>query len=1074
MTGESWKASIARLSESLYRLALVLHDSRPDAEAATRAALRAVSPDTSPAVVEDALLRALLAHPPRRRWRRRALLPRALRQIDPRDRFILGAWLLRQIDGQRLAAITGESPAAIVQRLTPLIEQTLRGDESFVDDSRAHPTLPQWLAAQLGVAPLPEHPLLCARCREQQRRWAESIAIWRARLQEVVGRESLPAEIAATISDRPAPEVGFGQVWRRPVVLGTLGVVALLLLALLAPGSAGRASTASPRPARELVGDALGAWSSLPERGTLYRQVWARAGRGDGSAMVTDVWLSDAATGQHRITVQRDNQLVEWQILAGNRFYYGAEPEHSSCQWNTGWAGNRFLLERGALEFELNRADARAVTIARLEQGAFGLGYAVLRAAYNAADLRSFGVRVEGERALAVIGYTDQQSDPPRQLVLWIDPATNQLHRIQEVTHAGGQATTRDLWRLEKLQQYETGVPVALPRWQRGGARERLLDPACPSLRLEHVVSLRALLATPWQWYVPRALPSGVTQAVLTSPTPLDGSRLSGERGLSGDSRIMFAGPGRHLSISGANWQPNVTAADEIERGPWRVQIASPGRDDARRLVLRRASAGDQQYVPTIDIWARGFTEDELFQLIDSLTPVASDNWRELNRLFLDPRPLAPDVAAALERALIATEPQPEITIHTIARTSVRMLPARDARTDPYHVPSRLIRPETLIREQWLRRDTSDAVAVRDQQTLPDGMLYQLFVNDGATFYWYNGVEGRAWTGPADFVAGMWRPQQAAQHEIISLMIDDAPIRLEARGELLLLEQSLRRSVESLWNEWWGPVAPQRPDLEGLEPGSVIRRLWLDARTWQPVRADVIHRSSAGMETPLSMTIIEQQQLRAAKAADIFGPPTLPDDTLTLQVSADGREATLIDGTPFVISRVLAWTDDPGMVVLRTAPPETTLPPDQLPAVRWDNLAAVPVAHVTHYELWSATTNAPVSSITVTQGPRALLRHLLRYTLPTTTPSASGDHWTSSRKLSVMIGDAPRDVWLLEDANLSVVVFETDELLVHITGPREYLRGPLLERLPALTWIDPRRIVGRFPLGPRDRIVVTP
>lgn len=1071
MTGEPWKASIARLSESVYRLALALHDSRPGAEAATRAALRTVPLDTPTATAEDTLLRALLAQPSRRRWRR-AVLPRSLRRIDPRDRFILGAWLLRQIDGPRLAAITGESPIAIVQRLAPLIEQTLPNGESFPDDSRAHPTLPQWLAAQLGIAALPEHPLLCARCHAQQRRWTDAIAIWRARLQDALGRESLPATIAAALSDQVTQEVEFGQAWRRPVVLGTLGVVALLLLALLAPGSAGRGSMASQRPVRELVSDALGAWSSLPERGTLYRQVWARSARGDGSPMVTDVWLSDAATGQHRITVQRDNRLVEWQILVGNRLYYGAEPEHSSCQWNTGWAGNRFLLERGALAFELDRADARAVTIARLEQGAFGLGYAVLRAAHTAADLRSFGVRVEGERTLAVIGYTDRQSDPPRQLLLWIDPATDQLHRVQEVTRAGGQATTRDLWRLEKIQHYATGVPVALPRWPRGEARDRLLDPACPSLRLEHVVSLRALLATPWQWYVPRTLPSGVTQAVLTSPTPLDGSRFGSERGLSGDSRIMFVGPGRHLSISGANWQPNASASDEIERGAWRVQFLSPGRDDTRRLVLRRASAGDQQYVPTIEIWARGFDEEALFELIDSLAPVASDNWRELNRLFLDPHPLAADVAAALERALIATEPQPGITIHTIARTSVRMLPTRDSRADPYHVPSRLIRPETLIREQWLRQDASGAVAVRDQQTLPDGMLYQLFVNDGAAFYWYNGVEGRAWTGPADYVAGMWRPQQAAQHELISLMIDAAPIRLEARGELLLLEQSLTRPAESLWNDWWGPVAPQRPDLAGLEAGSLIRRLWLDARTAQPVRADVIHRSSAGIETPLATTIIEQQ--RAIEAVDIFGPPMLPDDTLTLQVSADGREAALIDGTPLVISRVLAWTDDPGMVVLRTVPPDPTLSSEMLPAVRWDNLAAVPVAHVTHYELWSATTNAPVSSITVTQGPRALLRHLLRYRLPTTTPSASGDHWTSSRKLSLMISDAPRDVWLLEDAHLSVVVFETDELLVHITGPRDYLRGPLLERLSALTWVDPRRIVGRFPIGPRDRIVVMP
>lgn len=95
--------------------------------------------------------------------------------------------------------------------------------------------------------------------------------------------------------------------------------------------------------------------------------------------------------------------------------------------------------------------------------------------------------------------------------------------------------------------------------------------------------------------------------------------------------------------------------------------------------------------------------------------------------------------------------------------------------------------------------------------------------------------------------------------------------------------------------------------------------------------------------------------------------------------------------------------------------------------------------------------------ITLTQGPRALLRMMLRQTdgaSGTFTSAAYGSTPSPqySKQVQVTIAGEPHDAWLLPTPTEAALVVEINDVLVYISGPANYVDGVLLEQLPALKW----------------------
>lgn len=832
---------------ALYRLALLGSGTRRGAEravlAVARQALRAPSSADDPALgLYQALWRLLTE----RRHRRGRGGPPLLPACAPAERLLLGLWLLQRCDGPRLTAITGRLPELLLAELAALLSEAQ--PPVVPAAAEEHPDLRTWLEARLGWSAWPAaHGLGCRVCQTRRHAWEQHLAQWQAALTAAVGQTLPPAELRARLSALSRPAAGRQRL---PLALG--GAVALLLLTVLWPRPQTAVPLAPPAP-DQLVDAALAAWHARPGEGVRYRQVWARSPWREEEALITDVWLSDMQHGQQRIEVRQGDRLVEWQLGDRHALWYAAEPAYATCRWNSGWQGHWRLLERAARRFELRPGEAEEVLRAWLERSAYGQGYAALLAAQRANDLRSLGLRRAGAQTLMVLRYTDRQAQPSTQILLWIDPLYGQLHRVQELTVVGGQRILRERWRLLRLREYRTGVPHTLPRWDRMAGTAPLLDPACPALRLERVVSLRTLLATPWRWYVPQRLPTGLTRALLTAPilpaAPTDYT-------LAADSRILITGDGaRSVTLSAVTWR---VAAPRpwVARGAWLIDLP-PAGGPVRRVTVRDARFPRSARAPTIDLWARGLSDAELLAVVDGLVPLSPATWSVARHFFLEPQPLTPDVAALLDRLLVGLQPQVDGPTRYLRTRSEARVTASSARAP-------------LVREQWLRALPDGPPLLREQQRQADGRLLQVVVHRHGRFAWYFAASGRVWRGRIEQLTPRWQPQPLDLELVLPLLTDAGTLRLVPRETLLLLEQDLASAPDRLRDARW---MVQPPDLTGLPAGTIVRRLWLDRAQLVPLRLDTLHRDAQGHETPLISTVVEARATPATSAAALFALP---------------------------------------------------------------------------------------------------------------------------------------------------------------------------------------------------------
>ena len=133
---------------------------------------------------------------------------------------------------------------------------------------------------------------------------------------------------------------------------------------------------------------------------------------------------------------------------------------------------------------------------------------------------------------------------------------------------------------------------------------------------------------------------------------------------------------------------------------------------------------------------ARGFSRDELLQIISGLRPLDTQSYQAQARLFADAQRSDPAAFDALLGALASTDPPPGMTRHIAARVFQRQSAQADPLTDPYHRPLNGGRPENLVSEVWMRAGGDGKISEVAQRTSDaSGTLYDRSYN-GPTVTW--------------------------------------------------------------------------------------------------------------------------------------------------------------------------------------------------------------------------------------------------------------------------------------------------------------------------------------------------
>lgn len=1038
-----WQPIVTRWADAIYGLALLLADERGLAERYTIDAFAAVLA-APPADPEIALYTALLRRRRSRPLSTRRELPRQISRIAPRDRVLLALWLLRGVDGRQLTALSRLDPDTLVDRLIGAL-RTLIGDAFPPARAASNEAWRRAIAADLGFKPI-------AAAAPEYTRALDAV---RAALRGAIGRASLPRYAyesidGAIILRRESLQTPW---WRRPA--GAIGLLltgtALFVLLLIAPWQTAPPPTstaAAPIDARDVVSQVLARWDTPPITGTLHRRVWARdttrMGRG-AEPVITDVWI-EADSPRHRIETRRGATLIEWQLANGeDSLWYAAEPGEGACRW----VDLPILPARSARNLEATPSQQAAALATRLTLGAYGEGYHALRRALDAPDLRSFGVRAEADAMLLVLGYTDRDHTPAQQVLLWIDVAEDELHAVQTIQQAGSQTAARDIWRLTARETLPGSMPRARPPWSRNSPeRAQLIDPGCLTLRERYIMSPRVLASSSWFWntlYLPSTPPPGTTDALLISPN----ARNPEAFGVVPDTRALFIGQDRSLSltltgrtafvagnVAGDDW-PLVRTA----QGTWAVNLVRE-REWLRGTLCRRVE--EQQCAPAIPIAARGWSEAEIMALVASLTVADARVWLELGEIFFDPAPLDESTMAVLRAAIEASAPT-DGTIYVRATRSIRVTPDPPTFDDPYYLPAALLTPPQVLLEQWIERRDGQVVGFNEQSMLPNGILMRVDRSDGAQYIRYDATEGVARSMPAERLQFWTPPVQALPAAMLTELLAAADsISLRASGDALVLERELADSELRFSPHFWAYTN----DLRG---GRYVRRVLIDPLTSRPRRAELLHRSGAGVATLVAATEIQTWRVDDSSLdRSLLELPSLPAETFVFEDRFDGRPRLIAPRAALDLpTRFLMWDETTSLSIERARDPTGTANPDAriAQAIYGDlyNLDSTGLIKVTHYRI------APIDvSITVRQGNRLLLRHLLRHN-SVIMPDAGS--LRSTEPIATTIGGEPATAWLINNGGNPALVVEVADLLLHISGPdSETLRHYVINALPAMVW----------------------
>lgn len=1086
----AWHGALVRWGDILFGLAALVTNQRTAAETlvvqvACQVFAGQQQPDT-----EDTLYAALAAHAHKRQPWRQHMLPRSLARITSPDRLMLGLWLLRDIGGTRLATLCNLAPDVMVQRVVALLKPLTAPLPSRTETPDCV-TLQVWVSHELGLATMPaEHIRICSDCQAAIASWQTTVDALRDTLREVTAAYRLPQTCVERIErclferqEGAAPH-WWQHAWMWYIALVVIVGMVVIGLITAREYTPTLVSSTPPLDARGLVQAAMTTWTSPEISGTLHLQARAsELGSTGRNATVTDVWMSGPQTTSHMIQVHRGDNIVEWQLGDGtSRFYYGATPAESSCPWRLNLIGQR---DTSAFMYRLNADQQRVVRDARLQQGNYATGLLALKQALAASDLRSFGTSPHGKNSFAVLSYTDTSVQPHRQIVLRIDPIERQLHIVQVVIDDGGRTTSYDLWRLQ-VRDKAAMMPAGLPQWQAPEERQQLLDPTCPALDPSHILSLRTLIDRPeQQWYLPRSLPENVTRAGAFSFPLRDPSVELAQNSL------VFLGTDRWLSVSAGTWTSNVTSTTDLQRGSWRITLQAQGKDGWKATARQFPENLPIAFVPAVDIASRGWSQDELLAFIDTLSPATVDIWRSIHDRFLEPSPLPPPTQTAIERSLTALQPPPDHTLYSLANIYIRAAPYQPPVSDPYATNERVRNPSSLRREQWLVYSGGNVARVYDIFSSADSGSYTPTINDGSASTYevdlYKATIGDANHLTFDYRAQGWAgtdtpsqphsyltTEQVGVEMVENLLRAYTPISLTNTADGLLLEQTSLLRDAGLDYEFFSHELPV-PWTGDLPEGHFVRRLWLDRNSFLPRRLQIVHLGKSGRETVLFRIDLRERQLSDIPSPNQIQLPPRNDELLFNSTATRWRQARLVvpplsihwlmsnldapSGPSLIdsyleqarVTRILTWPTSSNPFMLWHLFPATAVNLLQVGALQantWNDLAQLSSVDRSQYRM---STDGNIT-IRITQGPAKLLKHILRY--PPLTQERSVVGWTRSEQLEVEVAGQRRDAWLLQNGQAAVLVVEVDDQLLHIVGPPDYLRGPLLDLLPQMVWSD--------------------
>ncbi len=1076
MNDQLWRASVGRWGDQLWALALVRMGDRVAAQQAlVQAFERVYTAKTLPADAHAALV-ASLAQPRQQwlpRWGPRRALPRSLRRMSPADRALIFLWLVQESDGHRLAAATHQTHHALMERLAKALVPFLPRRDPARRTTAGRAAFAQWIGQQLGSNPvlLPTTP-----ADETWQGWQAAVDRVRDLLAAAVAQQRLPGTVRDAIETALTAQADETPAWQRRSGWLALALLAVALVWMLRPGADARTDAgtaqATPTDARTIVQAAIDGWTTTPVTGTLHRRVWAvDPNIRNAPALITDVWLQ-ADGARHRIEATHDGKLVEWQVGDGAAaLHYAANPLYRTCHWGA----NTVDTNRAALLFKVDAAQQQAARDARLQHGAYGRGYQMLQTALHAPDLRSWGTRIEGDLPVLLVGYNDP-AVPQRQRVLVFDARTHALQAVRELAGGGTQTTAHDLWRVEHDEHLAAAVSTVLPERPRiQFERSEIFDPACLGLDDEHVLSLRTLVGID-TWWLPTRLPPDIQAAALLSNDSVTPTTTQSWPYQPINATAVFVGGERWLRIKAQ--QTFVSLDGRVQRGAWRVVFDHDGHSLRAELCRppdgSTACPADQ---PSVALEAHGWTEAQLVELIDGFAPAGvPTTWRTLDALFIDPRPLDPQVQQVLAQTLDALDVPDgvvrstlEITQSVLPGLQINGGPAQppqlgaDANPvppllDPYAVPHTMLEPPRVVVTETVIMSDSVVDQMSETTGLPDGTLLHARLLHQENVVSYDGL-GQTMVTQSLEQQGWLRQTMRLQvlDRVQGFVRSVLPITLRDGGDVWLLEQPT-----PVLNPYTSDVFVARPLGNWREEADIFtERLWIDKHTHAIRRAEVVYADPTGVETAVSgMSVLAWQVARSA-APQRLDLPQLPPDTISYTYGPTSPTVTSDVQQFMPPQRVLVWRDgfevawrsasNRPLDVLRGVQSDAFLKEllvnTQYSADQFAQLEASGAIHSTSYRVGESA-----AQFVVRQGSAPLMRFVLR----TQSLGYTGNSgWTKSRAVPVTIIGQERTAWLLQGDGAPALVVEVDGVILHITSSEPgYVSNDLINALPQIEWID--------------------
>jgi hypothetical protein len=502
----------------------------------------------------------------------------------------------------------------------------------------------------------------------------------------------------------------------------------------------------------------------------------------------------------------------------------------------------------------------------------------------------------------------------------------------------------------------------------------------------------------------------------------------------------------------------NSSPSEGIARGNWHVtfnQETEPLRGSACR---RFTDARSGFCVPSVSFTAQGWSQEDLLSLIEGFTLLDAQTWIQYDKLFLDPQPLDPQSRALIDQSIDAIRRLKQGSLYSVAERTTRVDTSRPKLSDPYHVPLELMHPDRSSQEQWIVYADGRPIRFRELTRHARSDLISARLNDSRSHSEYYLPGGAIWQRssqqqPTGMVSAFWTGEDL----LLALLGERETITARRDGERWMLEQALDMQNRNM--NWYDP---RYHDFGGmiswvgdLPMRTFTHRLWLDPATGLPLEAAAVYRDEQGGETEIARARLSIRPQPEPFDSSVFTMPPLPEDTIRFKI--DESSEPIVDGSVFPLAlpaRTLFWDSDG----IQRANERGRFDPDVFtPQNRSGILYRAINASWTDLERMGLVESAAYrfpdrqALITVHQGPRMLLRHMLRYQAGLT--EGRDPVWAFSQQFSAVIAGAQRDVWLLETSSRHMLVFEIDDLLVQIEGPdRDTLTQRVLPALPKLEW----------------------